>query len=153
MESTCLRCLMLYHYFLATYYSFHTLKYSTLLLISNSLSLNFTQFRLSSEGPSFSPRCKRIVEEGLAPPIHYLPPPTPTSVPQGHLSSFSACWFSCLGFTRTPGLPLHLPHPRHGSEALGQKMQILPAQGTLLFWKGPQLGTLEMLTDRSFLGP
>lgn len=48
LASTCLKCLMLYHYFLATYYSFHTLKYSTLLLISNSLSLNFTQFRLSS---------------------------------------------------------------------------------------------------------
>ena len=48
LESTCLKRLMLYHYFLATYYSFHTLKYSTSLLISNSLSLNFTQFRLSS---------------------------------------------------------------------------------------------------------
>ena len=48
LESTCLKCLMLYHYFLATYYSFHILKYSTLLLISNFLSLNFTQFRLSS---------------------------------------------------------------------------------------------------------
>lgn len=48
LESTCLKCLMLYHYFLATYYSFHTLKYSTSLLISNSLSLNFTQFSLSS---------------------------------------------------------------------------------------------------------
>lgn len=96
---------------------------------------------------------EQIVEKRLAPPIHHLPPPTPGSIPQVHLSSSRS--ISCL--SRQAALqPQVFPSISHIPGAVlsllvGQKMQILPVQVTLFFWKCPYLDTLAMLTDQYFL--
>lgn len=94
LESTRLKCLILYHYFSATYYSFHTLKYSTLLLISNSLILKFSLNSGCHHRALLSPRCPQDGTKSWRKGWHllFIPPTSnPHRIPRGHLSPSWAC--------------------------------------------------------------